>query len=89
MKGTLCFWDRKGNSSDQRWVLVKKKERRKNYFQNDFKILKLFSCQQLVGAAASLLDWSSPCLQHEHESINRRVVSASSRSGLGCWFEQF
>ena len=32
MKGTLCFWDRKGNSSDQGWVLVKKKERRKIFF---------------------------------------------------------
>ena len=27
MKGTLCFWDRTGNSSDQEWVLVKKKVR--------------------------------------------------------------
>ena len=26
MKGTLCFWDRKGNSSDQVWVLVKKRK---------------------------------------------------------------
>ena len=26
MKGTLCFWDRKGNSSDRGWVLVTNKE---------------------------------------------------------------
>ena len=32
MKGTLCFWDRKGDSSDKEWVLVKKKERRNNVF---------------------------------------------------------
>ena len=29
MQGTLCFWDRKGNSCDEGWVLVKKNERKK------------------------------------------------------------
>ena len=42
MKGTLCFWDRKGNSSDQEWVLVKKKERRKNVFKKILKFCNLF-----------------------------------------------
>ena len=79
---TLCFWKRKGNFSDEVWVLVKIKERRKKVFLT-VKKLKPFSSQQLVGAAASFEDLSSRCIQHEHESCNRRVVSGSSRSGLG------
>ena len=42
MKGTLCFWNRKGNSSDQGWVLVKKKEKRKKVFRIDLKVFNLF-----------------------------------------------
>ena len=38
MIGTLCFWERKGNPSDQGWVLVKKKEKRKKVFKSDLKI---------------------------------------------------
>ena len=79
MKGTMCFWDRKGNSSDQVWVLVKKKERRKNVFKNDFKVLKPFSSQLLIGAAASFKDPSSRCFQHE--SLNCVVFSRSYRTG--------
>ena len=83
MKGTLCFWDRKGNSSDQGWVLVKKEEKRKTVLKRDLKVFEPFSSQQLIGTAASFKDSSSRGKQHEHESFNPRVVPASSRSGLG------
>ena len=32
MNGTLCFWDRKGNSFDEGWVLVTKKGKQKELF---------------------------------------------------------
>ena len=38
MKGTLCFWDRKGISFDEGWVLVTKKESKKNFFKEIFKV---------------------------------------------------
>ena len=52
------------------------------FFKNRFffKKLKPFSFQYLIGAAASFKDPSCRCVQHE--SLNRFVVSASSRSGL-------
>ena len=53
MIGTLCFWDRKGNSFDEGWVLVTKKESKKNFFKRDFSVFEPFSSQQLIGAAAS------------------------------------
>ena len=82
MKGTLCFWVRKGNSCDEGWVLVKKKER-KNVFKRDLKVFEPFSSQQLTGAAASFKVSSRSGRQHEQESFNSRVVLASSRPGLG------
>ena len=41
MNGTLCFWDRKGNSCDEGWVLVKKKEKKK-FLKKELKVLNLF-----------------------------------------------
>ena len=32
MNGILCFCDRKGNSFDEGWVFVTKKESKKNFF---------------------------------------------------------
>ena len=84
MTETLCFWDPKGNSCEEGWVLVKKKKKeRKNGFKRDFKVFEPFSSQQLTGAAASFKVSSRSGLQHEQESFNSRVVPASSRSGLG------
>ena len=76
MNGTLCFWDRKGNSCDEGWVLVTKKVSKQNFFYKDFSdsVFEPFSSQQLIGAAASFKDLSSRCIQHE--SLN------SSRSGV-------
>ena len=83
MKGTLCFWVGKGNSCDEGWVLVKKKER-KNVFKRDLKVFEPFSSsQQLIGAAASSKVTRRSGRQHEQESFNSRVVLASSRPGLG------
>ena len=79
MKGTLCFWDRTGNSFDEWWVLVKKKEREKNVIKRDIKVFEPFSSQQLIGAAASFKDLSSRGIQHE--SLNCVVFFDSSRSG--------
>ena len=79
MIGTLCFWDRKGKSFDERWVLVTKKESKKNLFKRDFSVFETFSSQLLIGAAAFFRDLSSRGIQHE--SLNRVVFSGSSRSG--------
>ena len=81
MNGTLCFWDRKGNSFDEGWVLVTKKESKKNFLKRfSDSVFEPFSSQQLIGAAASFKDLSSRGVQHE--SLNCVAFSRSSRSGV-------
>ena len=91
-KGTLCFWVRKGNSCDEGWVLVKKKER-KNVFERDLKVFEPFSSQQLIGAAASSKVTSRSGRTHEQESFQlaccSRLFPSRSGSDRFCWFQRF
>ena len=65
MNGTLCFWDRKGDSFDEGWVLVTKKESKKNFFLRDFSdsFFEPFPSQQVIGAAAPFEGLSSRGIQ--------------------------